>query len=133
LAEKAMSFVTVWSFRVTFAATLIFATHLALEPVVSPVITSWNDKVVHASGFIVLAFLADFSFPASRFRAAKYVPLFAYGVAIECLQYFAPPRSFSVADMLADAAGLAAYALLVPLLKFLPLLRRRWAPSSIDV
>jgi len=127
-----MSNFHVWSFRVTFAVILIVATHLALEPVVSPVIASWNDKIIHASGFALLAFLADFSFPASRFRAAKYVPLFAYGVAIECLQYFAPPRTFSFADMLADAAGLAAYALLVPLLKYLPLLRRRWAPSSVE-
>jgi len=117
--------------RVLLIAALLVSAYLALTPSVSPAIASWNDKVIHASGFLVLALLADFSFPHIGYRAAKFVPLFGYGVTLEILQHFMPPRTFSVADMVADAAGLAAYGLVLPLLSYLPVLRMRWARMDL--
>jgi VanZ family protein len=114
------------AWRTLFVAALLVSTYLALIPVVSPAIASWNDKIVHASGFVVLAFLADFSFPRIRYGAAKFLSLLAYGVALEIGQHFLPPRSFSVADMVADAAGLAAYGFALPLLRYVPILSSRW-------
>ena len=59
------------------------------------------------TGF-TLAFLADFSFPASRFGPAKIAPLLAYGVLIELVQYFLPHREASWLDVVGDGAAAAA-------------------------
>jgi hypothetical protein len=42
------------------------------------------------------------------------------------VQYFLPFRQFSLLDLAVDALGLAAYALLRPLCRRLPILRERW-------
>jgi len=44
------------------------------------------------------------------------VPLIAYGLFLECAQYYVPGRFFSLWDILADAAGIGLYLLLVPLI-----------------
>jgi len=67
------------------------------------------DKLIHAITFLILAFLADAGWPKAPFNTRKYLPLFAYGIAIECLQYFVPTRTFSLWDMLANGAGLFVY------------------------
>lgn len=77
------------------------------------------DKVVHALIFLTLAFLADASWPEQAYSPIKYLPLLAYGLAMELLQYYVPTRATSLADLVADGAGLAIYGLLV-----LPWLRR---------
>lgn len=84
------------------------------------------DKLSHALAFFTLALLADFSFPLDSFSWVKVCPLIAYGSLIECIQYFLPYRSFSLLDIVGDIAGIAIYALLIPLLMKLPVLRQRW-------
>jgi VanZ family protein len=89
--------------------------------------TSVNDKIGHILAFVILAFLLDFSFPASNFNLSKILPLLAYGMLIEITQYFLPHRMFSLLDMLADGGGLVIYALLIPILRHVPILKLRWS------
>ncbi|MCC6207653.1 MAG: VanZ family protein [Gammaproteobacteria bacterium] len=85
-----------------------------------------SDKLHHALAFYALALLFDFARPRTEFGLHKFAVLMAYGVAIECVQYFLPWREFSLLDMVADAVGLLLYVASIPLLMRLPLLRRRW-------
>jgi VanZ family protein len=71
-----------------------------------------GDKILHLATFFGLALLADLGWPRRGFVPAKYLPLLAFGIAIECIQYYIPGRSFSLGDILADGAGLALYGLL---------------------
>ena len=76
-----------------------------------------NDKVAHAMAFLLLALLADVSFPEPRFRLRIFCALAAYGMLIECIQFFLPYRSFSLLDFLADLLGIGAYYIFLPLLQ----------------
>jgi len=92
--------------------------------------TSVNDKLGHVLAFIMLAFLMDFSFPVSSFNLSKIVPLLGYGLLIEVIQYFLPHRMFSFLDMFADGGGLVIYAMFIPMLKHVPILRLRWSEKA---
>ncbi len=117
-------------FRIAFGLALILVTHLTTTTHAYPGTEAINDKLAHAGTFLGLAFLADFSFPRSRFGWAKGLGLLAYGLAIEISQHFLPTRTFSLGDLAADALGLAAYVTMVPLLRRVPVLRFRWDDSS---
>ena len=117
--------------RTTIAAARVFLVlavaailWLATTDVSYPVVDSVPDKFNHGIAFAVLALLADQSFPASRLGLAKVLALVAFGIGIEVLQYFLPHREASFFDVLADVAGIAAYALCLPLLDKIPVLRR---------
>jgi VanZ family protein len=56
----------------------------------------------------------------------KALPLFAYGLVIEIVQYHLPYREFSLWDLAADGLGLLIYPISYPLLKRLPILAPRW-------
>lgn len=88
--------------------------------------TTINDKVGHIVAFLLLAFLADFSFPNEGFGWSKILPLLGYGLLIEIIQYFLPYRLFSLLDLAADATGLVVYAWLLPALRYIPALKSRW-------
>ena len=118
---------TIIIFRILFIASLLLITYLATTEMEHPVMTSINDKAGHILAFICLAFLVDFSFPDSRFDFLKILPLLAYGLLIEVIQYFLPHRMFSVLDILADSGGVMIYALFIPVMKRVPLLKLRWA------
>lgn len=85
-----------------------------------------GDKFLHTLAFGTLAFLADFSFPRKGFGWEKIAPLMMYGLLIEFVQSFLPYRSADLTDFLADCAGMACYALTMPVLKYFPVLRHRW-------
>jgi len=76
--------------------------------------TSFNisDKIIHAVVFFGFAMLLDLSSSRHPFWLWKGLPLLAYGVFVEVLQYFTPYRSFSVLDMVADFSGIMLYFLL---------------------
>jgi len=71
-----------------------------------------NDKLIHAVVFFGFAVLVDLASSRKPFWLWKGLPLLAYGIGIEVMQYFTPFRSFSVADMVADFAGILIYFLL---------------------
>lgn len=86
-----------------------------------------SDKMLHGLAFFALSALIDFSFPGSGFGFTKTGFLLAFGLVIEFEQSFLPWRSADLADFLADGAGMFLYALCIPLLRQVPLLRNRWS------
>jgi len=99
----------IYIFRVTFCVALIVTFSLSVVKVDQSLPGGFNDKFYHGLAFFVLSFLLNFSFPKSGFKYYSYLPLFSYGVLIEVVQFFLPYRSFSIADMIADAAGIFLY------------------------
>jgi VanZ family protein len=109
--------------RVSLAIAVGGVLFLATTRQTLPDIAALSDKANHALAFLVLALLTDYSFPRARFGLAKAAALLAFGVAIEAIQYFLPWRQASVADLVADVAGIALYAVAAPFVTRLPLLR----------
>ena len=118
-------------FRLALAATLLLVTWLSLIPV-DPPLPGQSDKLGHLLAFFALAFLVDASFPRRGFDAGKIVSLLGYGLGLELLQSTLPHRIGSGADLLADAAGLALYTLLLPLLRRQRLLGGHWEKGTAD-
>lgn len=83
---------------------LVIYTYLGLIPYPANSVPVFNDLAMHFSGYAVAAFSISFARPQWAFwqRAAL---LIAYSFAIEVGQYFNPPRTFSLADMLANSSG----------------------------
>jgi VanZ family protein len=125
-----LSRITIIILRILLAVSLMLITFLATIELDLPAITSVDDKFGHILAFLYLAFLIDYSFPASSFNLSKIFPLLVYGVLIEVIQYYLPHRMFSFLDMLADGGGLVIYAMLIPVLKHVPILRLRWSEKA---
>jgi len=103
------------SFRLALAVCLVAITTLALiPPGHEPLPVS--DKVNHVAAFLVLAWLADHAYPRFSRGASLWVALLGYGLLIEGLQATLSYREASLGDLLADAAGLAAYLVLTRVL-----------------
>jgi hypothetical protein len=102
-------------FRITLALALLGISYLATMPTAF-VLPESNDKLNHLAAFLVLAYLSDAAFPRQPWKWHMILLLLAYGVLLECIQYFLPNRYFSLADLLADAVGLALYPVLRGLL-----------------
>jgi VanZ family protein len=113
-------------FRAALCVSLIAISILSVIPLDYPTAAGINDKLSHIIAFYILSLLADFSFPETKPNLAKILPLLFYGLSIEWVQYYIPYREFSLFDLAADAAGLLAYGLSLPILKHIPLLRFRW-------
>lgn len=115
------------SFRVLLCITLAIVTYLATTTLEFTVVSSIYDKINHFVSFFVLALLLDFSFPNFNFNRFKIILLITYGFLLEMIQHFLPHRMFSLLDVVADIVGLAGYGLLIPLIKNIPILDRRWS------
>ena len=113
--------------RILLCAATLFIVYEATikKPVQVPVDN--GDKFLHALAFFSLAFLMDFAFPARGYWLSKVLPLMAFGIFIEVVQSFLPWRSADVTDFLADCVGIAAYTLVMPFLRRIPLISDRWA------
>ena len=100
-------------YRLLLGLALVIATWFALtpQPMQMPAVPH-ADKWTHLATFLILAFLADASWPERAFGPTKWGLLLAYGLAIELAQMTIDNRFFSLADLLADAVGIALYALL---------------------
>lgn len=105
--------------RVALVSALLLVLYLCTSPGEYDLAKSVNDKLSHAVAFLILSLLADFSFPETGFSRVKIAPLLAYGILIECIQYFLPYRSFSLLDIVADIGGILAYLLILPQLRVL--------------
>jgi len=99
---------------------LVLVTWLALVPKPPPVADTGWDKMNHVLAFAALGLSAWFGFGQTRLRAVMaLLALLAYGGLIEVLQAQLPPRSAEWGDLLADAVGLTAGALLALVLQML--------------
>lgn len=71
-----------------------------------PIPASANDKINHLIAFIELTIVTRLAWP--RLSAFWYLPaLLGFGFALEVVQANLPYRDFSLADVLADALGIA--------------------------
>ncbi|MES9849597.1 MAG: VanZ family protein [Candidatus Thiodiazotropha sp.] len=120
----AASIFSTHTIRVLLAMALLVISYLAFTPLDTPVVTEFNDKLSHIVAFFTLAFLVDFSWPRSKWKPIKYLPLFGYGLFIEVVQAFMPHRLFSTWDLVADILGLLIYPLVLPLLLRIPRLQQ---------
>lgn len=64
------------------------------------------DKLYHFVGFFCLAIFARLAWRTARFKTLGLL-LLTYALLTECIQYYIPGRSFSIADWFADGAGIA--------------------------
>lgn len=101
-------------FRILLGLALLITTWMTLTPQpLSLPDAPMADKWAHLLTFAVLAFLVDASWPEQGFDIRKWVALIGYGILIELLQTQVPNRFFSVGDIVANAAGVAVYAVAV--------------------
>lgn len=103
--------VPVSGYRCLFILALLGVTYLALAPAPELSLALW-DKANHSIAFFTLALLGDRSFPQSHLQwlLGRILPaLFVYGLLIEVLQFYMPPREASLLDILANTTGLFCY------------------------
>jgi len=96
--------------RILFYSLLAIIFYCFLMPVDPRGVAYFNDKVIHALVFMTLILLAHITHP--RANLLKLSALLAcYGICTEVAQGFTAERHLSVADWLADLAGILAGAL----------------------
>ncbi len=108
--------------KAILAAYMFFIIFLSLRPGSMPLSGVWNvDKVYHFLAYAVMGFLWTWTLrgglagraglagrggPATRrIVAAAFVISALFGVLMEVLQHFVPPRTAEVTDALANALG----------------------------
>ena len=93
--------------RVVLVISVLAVLYLATTSQSYPVPASSNDKANHFVAFLELTLLAFLAWPAARLL---YVvpPMLLFGLLIELTQSFLPYREFSLWDVAADGAGIAA-------------------------
>ncbi len=111
-ADTSLRLLPLWN---TMSAVLIAAIlYLSLTPNPVQVPMPEGDKLGHAVAYAALMFWFAQIHSALRRRVLGAAAFVAMGVVIEFLQRASGYRSFEVADMLADAIGIAAGWLLAP-------------------
>ncbi len=102
------------TFRLLLIACLSVITWLALTDRPMPEgVPTW-DKANHLMAFLLLAFLADNSFPDIERHWIKWLALLAYGFGLECLQWLTEYRYFELADVFTDGLGIGIYWVIRP-------------------
>ena len=92
--------------RISFFAALACVEYLATTTRQIEVIAHSWDKLNHLAAFAVLYLLLSAGFGVLQIRG-KILLLMAFAVQIELVQHFIPGRDFSLADIVADGAGIA--------------------------
>lgn len=103
-----------WKFALlaSIAAILFLATTAGPLPVPS----APSDKVNHLIAFLELTLLMRLGWP--QLKPLYFIPLLlGFGMLIEIVQATLPYRDFSLADVAADATGIAAGMLIWPWLQ----------------
>jgi VanZ family protein len=112
-----------WAIRGAFAAGLIAVGVVSLLPAERLPAVDASDKLEHFFCYAVIAANGALVFRGGRARLWLGGALFVFGAAMEGLQALAPGRQSSLADALANGAGiiagLAAVAGLAALLRIL--------------
>jgi VanZ family protein len=102
-----------------FYGLLIIYTYLGITPHPENSVPVFNDLLMHFTGYAVAGISISFARPQWPFWQ-RAVFLITYSFAIEIVQYFNPPRTFSLTDMLANTGGvLLGLCLVMVLTKYL--------------
>lgn len=108
---------------------LDMVTYLAFSKSGGPQLVSHQDKYLHTAAFFVLFLVGHISlhFDVLPHLRARLVPMlchcllwFAYGAFIELVQKYLSYRSSSLADLVADAAGILIGAVFVSIIDLFP-------------
>ncbi len=106
------SIVSAKLYRIGFALFFIATLYLMFyRPSSMSLGFSINDKVAHAVTFFIMTLLICRGF-RQYYGYGVLVGLALFGLLIEVVQYLLPWRSFSIADWLADIAGIVGYHIL---------------------
>ncbi len=100
------------STRVLLVLLMVAGAWVATRTLDFPETIELNDKVIHIIVFFGFAVIMDLATSRHPFWLWKGLPLLAYGMIIEVMQYFSPDRSFSLFDWLADFSGILLYFLI---------------------
>jgi VanZ family protein len=105
---------------VLFWLSLLVVAWLVVMPQESlPSVKLW-DKAAHTLAFLGLMLLCGIAYRQQLKLSTLVLLLFAFGVAIEIVQYLLPHRQFSLLDMAANSLGiLAALPLMMPIERLL--------------
>ena len=87
-----------------FYCLLAIYTYLGLTPHPENSVPVFNDLLMHFAGYVIAGISISFARPLWPIWQ-RAVLLIAYSFAIEIGQYFNPPRTFSLSDMLANSVG----------------------------
>ncbi|HEV8078612.1 MAG TPA: VanZ family protein [Marinobacter sp.] len=102
--------------RLALLASIAAILFLATTAGPLPVPSAPSDKVNHLIAFLELTLLVRLGWP--QLKPLHFIPLLlGFGMLIEIVQATLPYRDFSLADVAADAAGIAAGMLIWPWLK----------------
>jgi len=104
-------------FRVAFLATLVAVTWYSWLPSEKTPQVDMSDKVTHALAYGALCAIGMLAFTNGRHRLYLVPALVAWGAMVEFGQRLVPGRSFELADMAANALGVAAMYVLGRLLQ----------------
>lgn len=88
-----------------------------------------SDKVWHCAGYAMLAVPLPLLFRKPRLLWFAALGLIAFGVLLEFCQEYVPGRSFELADMLANSAGVIAAVIVVGRMESMR--QSRWARIAI--
>ena len=106
------SLVSAKLYRIGFAFVLIATLYLMFDNLQAvPAGFKINDKLAHGITFFMLALLLSRGFP-DKYDYKFAIGLVLFGLAVEGIQYVIPWRSFSIADWIADIAGVMVYHIL---------------------
>jgi VanZ family protein len=96
-----------WLSQLAFWLPLAIATFAALAPQGVPLPIRTTDVALHLFAFTYLtAALGNAYFPLSRWWIPALCML-GYGVLLEVVQHFLPPRTAELKDLVVDVAGIA--------------------------
>jgi VanZ family protein len=98
-----------------FYCLIAIYTYFGLTPHPEKIVGNFNDLLMHFAGYLIAAFSISAARPQwPLWQRALF--LIAYSIAIEIAQHFNPPRTFSIADIAANSAGVLLGLLLVNIL-----------------
>lgn len=87
-----------------FCSLLVIYTYLGLTPHPEKSVPVFNDLLMHFVGYAVAAISISFARPRWPYWQQALL-LVLYSITIEIAQHFNPPRTFSGADIIANATG----------------------------
>lgn len=92
--------------QILFLICIVAIEYLATTSLeIKPIQNSW-DKANHFIAFLTLYMTLSLGYPKLDV-VKKVLILLAFGIQIECVQYFLPNREFSLLDVVADGVGIA--------------------------
>ncbi len=114
-----------WIVQSSWFLSIILVSYLSLTPRLEiPCPFTGVDKVGHFLAYAWLAILPFLGFERTRTAFTGAFLMIPLGIGLEFAQRHVPGRDFSVADMIADSAGVALGMFLVKHIKKRPCFRK---------